>query len=353
MNLAEFGWNDTFNAAFQPFLERALKPVRIVREERGQYLAVSEQGALTAEVSGKFMHNAAGKSDYPTVGDWVAAEIIAQEPRGIIHAVVARQSSISRKVAGSVTDEQVLAANIDTLFLVMGLDDNYNVRRIERYVAFAYQSRVAPVVILNKADLCEDVEARVEEIEPISPGIKVLAVSAAENAGMDQLGPFLVPGRTVAFIGSSGVGKSSLINRLLKEDRLKTQEVRTDDSQGRHTTTHRELIILPSGAMVIDTPGIRELQLWGDDDALSGSFPDIEKLIRACRFNDCSHASEPGCAVKEALENGDLDPGRYQNYLKMGKELQYLANKQKGSVRKAEKEKWQKIMKDFRYKKRY
>jgi ribosome biogenesis GTPase len=228
---------------------------------------------------------------------------------------------------GGKTDEQVLAANIDTVFLVSGLDGDYNVRRLERYVTVAWDSGAVPVIVLNKADLRDDIEEVVEEVESVAFGVPVLALSAAENTGMEQLTEYIKPGKTAAFLGSSGVGKSTLINRLLGEEKLKTTEVREDDQRGRHTTTHRELLLLPEGGIVIDTPGMRELQLWADDEGLSRTFPDIEALFEQCRFRDCTHNSEPGCAVKQALDDGSLDRKRYQNYLKLQKELKHLSTR--------------------------
>jgi len=229
---------------------------------------------------------------------------------------------------GGKTDEQVLAANVDTVFLVSGLDANFNIRRIERYVTVAYNSSATPVIILNKADLCEDIDDRLAEVESIAVGVDILALSAATGSGLDSLKKYLSVGKTVAFLGSSGVGKSTIINGLLDEERFKTNAVREDDGRGRHTTTHRELVVLPEGGVVIDTPGMREIQLWSDDDGLSRAFDDIESLARHCRFHDCAHTTEPGCAIAAALESGELDASRFNNYLKLQKEIAHLARRQ-------------------------
>jgi ribosome biogenesis GTPase len=255
--------------------------------------------------------------------------------QAVIHAVLHRKSSFSRKAVmsggmpetGGKTDQQVLATNIDTVFLVSGLDSDFNVRRIERYLSVAWDSGAAPVIVLNKADLHEDLEKFTSEVESSAIGVPLCITSASQGIGLDQIRNLIKPGKTAVFLGSSGVGKSTLINALLGEDRLRTTEVRADDSRGRHTTTHRELVVLPQGGMVIDTPGLREIQLWQENSGLEKSFADIEALIGNCRFSDCRHETEPGCAVKEAIENGELDEKRYANYLKLKKEQRFLATR--------------------------
>jgi len=332
MNISDLGWNDFFRQNFEAFESDDMIPARVCREYKNIYHVVSEAGELTAEVSGRFRHEALSRADFPAVGDWVAITPRSGETRATIHKRLPRQSGFSRKAvlsggnpdSGGKTDEQVLAANVDTVFLVSGLDGNYNIRRIERYLTVAWDSGAAPVVVLNKADICPDIEAVVDEIDKIAIGVPVLAVSAARDEGMDKIAEHIPAGKTAAFLGSSGVGKSTIINRLLGEERLKTSEVRADDQRGRHTTTHRELLLLPSGGIVIDTPGLREIQLWDDEAGLSRTFADIEELAERCRFRDCRHENEPGCAVREALENGSLDQSRFQNYLKMQKEFKHL-----------------------------
>ncbi|HBC45593.1 MAG TPA: ribosome small subunit-dependent GTPase A, partial [candidate division Zixibacteria bacterium] len=299
-----------------------------------------ERGELVAEVSGKYRYQSEGK--FPTVGDWVALSRHNQD-RAIIHALLPRQSAFARKAAGKETQEQVVATNIDTVFIVIGLDNNYNLRRIERYLTLAWESGAVPVLLLNKSDLCAELESRIAEVSALAIGTSVHAISAKDGQGLEALGVYLVQGKTAAFLGSSGVGKSSIINRLLGEDRLATNTVSDAESRGRHTTTHRELLLLPEGGIVIDTPGMRELQVWGDDQGLRQVFDDIEELAIGCRFRDCGHQSEPGCAVRVAIENGTLDTGRFQSYLKLKKELVYLAAKQAMKASAVEKLRWKQI----------
>ncbi|HEX2974077.1 MAG TPA: ribosome small subunit-dependent GTPase A, partial [Tepidisphaeraceae bacterium] len=288
-------------------------------------------------------HQATRRSDLPAVGDWVAIEPRPQERTATIHAVLPRKSQFSRKVAGTVTDEQIVAANVETIFLVIGLDGDFNVRRLERYLTPAWDSGANPVILLSKADVSDEVAARIAEVESIAMGVPVHAISAVEHRGLDALEAYLKSGQTVALLGSSGVGKSTLINALLGSEHQRVQSVSDHQSRGRHTTTHRELILLPTGGILIDTPGMRELQLWDDSQSLSSTFDDIEQLAQQCRFRDCQHNSEPGCAVQRALEQGQLDPGRYENYRKLQKELQFLAARQDHQASLIEKAKWKKI----------
>ena len=331
MNLIDLGWNDFFKAHFESLDLDNVIPARVAVQQKDRSVIICEEGELWAEVSGKFRHAALSKSDYPTVGDWVA---ITMKPGGdgaVIQALLPRKSKFSRRaVLDGETGEQVLSANIDTAFVVCGLDGEYKLRRLERYIAVAYDSGTSPVVILNKSDLCDEVDAIRSEVEATATGVPVHPVSAITKDGLDVLDDYLEKGRTAAFLGSSGVGKSTIINSLLGYERQRTGEVRESDRRGRHITTYRELIVLPNGGILIDTPGMREIEIWGEQDGLSRAFDDIEALASQCRFNDCSHATEPGCAVREALENGDLDNDRYQNYLKLQKELQRLAIRKSG-----------------------
>jgi ribosome biogenesis GTPase len=345
MQLIDWGWNSHFEKQFESYRRECFAPVRIVRENRQNYLARGEVGELIAEVSGRFRHVAVGKGDFPAVGDWVAAEVLATEGKAVIQAVLPRRSAFLRKVPGPVTEEQVVAANIDTAFIVCGLDGNYNLRRIERYLALTWESGAVPVVVLNKSDICPEADERRNEVEAVAIGVPVCAISATHDQGLDSLREHLRPGRTAAFLGSSGVGKSTIINRLLGTDRFAVGAVRADDSHGRHTTTSRELVILPDGGLVIDTPGMRELQVWGDEDGLKQAFEDIEALAIDCRFRDCRHGSEPGCAVRAAVENGRLDAGRLRSFQKLQKELRYLADRQAMTPNALEKERWRKISK--------
>ncbi|MBN2308596.1 MAG: ribosome small subunit-dependent GTPase A [Candidatus Hydrogenedentes bacterium] len=343
MNLTELGWNPFFQHHFEPLKVQDLTPARVVRQDRHSYVVQFDGAACPAEISGKLHHDAEPDGAFPAVGDWVAVKRAPGEDKATIHAVLPRKSAFSRKAAGARTQEQVVAANIDTVFLVSGLDGDFNPSRIERYLTVAWNSGATPVIVLNKADLCADVEARIGEVEAVAFGVPVLAVSATAHDGLDALRPYLAPGMTAAFLGSSGVGKSTIINALLGHERQEVGGVREDDSRGRHTTTHRELIVLPGGGVVVDTPGMRELQLWADDDGLKGAFSDIEELAAECRFRDCAHGSEPGCAVRAAIESGRLDARRYESYLKLKRELRHAASRQDQKLRLAEKAKWKKI----------
>lgn len=335
MNLINLGWNEFFAANFEPFKSHGFKPGRIAEEHRELYEIFCEEGQFKAEVSGKFRFEAQSRSDFPAVGDWVAVNVLPREARAIISAVLPRKSVFSRGAVlsggmpetGGRTDEQVLAANIDTVFLVSGLDNDFNIRRIERYLSAAWDSAAMPVIVLNKADICDDIAARIGEVEQVAPGVDILSISAATKEGFDKIRKYLNPGRTAALLGSSGVGKTSIINCLLGENRLKTTEVREDDSRGRHTTTHREMIILPEGGIVIDTPGLRSFKVWDGEEGFARLFEDIEELALRCRFTDCSHSGEPGCAIQSALSDGSLDPGRYENYRKLQKEQRFLCSR--------------------------
>jgi ribosome biogenesis GTPase len=345
MNLIEIGWNSFFRKHFESYKAHGYSPARVLRGQKDLYAVFSHIGELTAEVAGKFRHNVLLNSDLPAVGDWVAIHPYPQEEKAIIHAILPRKSKVSRKVPGEITEEQVIAANIDTIFIVSGLDRDFNLRRIERYLTFVYNSGANPVIVLNKADICSDLDACLVDVESIAFGVPVHALSAKKNQGFEALFEHLMVGKTVALLGSSGVGKSTIINKLLGEDRQYVDSISTSTNKGRHITTYRELIVLPTGGILMDNPGMRELQLWGDEEDLKGSFSDIEDLATQCRFNDCRHEGEPGCAVKEALDAGILDWKRYQSYLKLKKELLYLEKRQNQSSHMIHKEKRKQIAK--------
>ena len=297
-------------------------------EHRSEYVIYTEHGELRAELAGRLRHG----DEHPAVGDWVAVALRPSEGRATIHAVLPRRSAFTRKVAWSETKPQVVAANVDVVFVVCGLDANYNVRRIERYLTLAWESGAQPVVLLTKADLCDDVDPRVFEVESIAFGVPVHAVSAPHGDGLETVRSYVPAGRTAALLGSSGVGKSTLVNALVGEELLATQGLR-DDGRGRHTTSHRQLVPLPEGGLVLDTPGMRELQLWDADEGMQAAFADVDALAAQCRFADCAHREEPGCAVRAALAGGTLDVERFESWGKLQRELERLARKQDARAR--------------------
>jgi ribosome biogenesis GTPase / thiamine phosphate phosphatase len=345
MQLTDLGWAPFFESYFEEYRTKGCSAMRIVRVNRGNYIASNGASDFSCEVTGRFSFQSEGKGSFPTAGDWVAASEIPNEPKAMIHAVLPRKSAFSRKVAGQTADKQVIAANIDTVFIVTGLDQNFSVRRIERYLSLAWESRAVPVVLLNKSDLCEDAESKKGEVESIAFGVDVFMLSARQQSGLDIFKNYIKTGKTVAFIGSSGVGKSTIINALLGTHRLEVNDVSELGSRGRHTTTFRELIVFPAGGMVIDTPGMREIQVWGDETGLEHTFGDIEKLSMLCRFKDCSHENEPGCAVQAAIKNGSLDSKRFASYLKLKREFAYLADRQTMKASAIEKARWKDISK--------
>ena len=351
--LESLGWDAGWAKECAPYSEQGLEPVRVTCEHREAYDVAGKAGELRAEISGRFRHEHPVHTDWPAVGDWVAVAARPDEGTATIHAVLPRRSGFSRKAAGDRTEEQIVAANVDVIFLVTGLDGDFNVRRIERYLTVAWDSGAQPAVVLNKADICPDVAACVSEVEAVAFGTPAIALSAVTGQGVDELRAMVPPGATGAFLGSSGVGKSSLVNALLGKSRQSTQAVRADDSRGRHTTTNRELIPLPNGGVIIDTPGMRELQIWADDDGLDTAFPDVEALAAQCRFGDCTHTSEPGCAVLAAVEDGTLASDRFRSYMKLQREIEYQTLRQDQSARVIEKNRWRQIAKEIRRIERY
>ncbi len=315
------GWDAGWVATFEPFAAQGHRPARVVAVHRDTAVVRNGDGDRSAQVSGAFRYEALAASDFPTVGDWVALD------SGVIAAVLPRRSVFkrmaadgTRRVAG-LDDEQVMASNVDVALLVAGLDNDFNIRRIERYLAVAWSSGITPVVVLNKADLAEDLDERLVAVEAIAPGVPILAVSAHTGAGLDGLRAHLRPGMTAAILGSSGVGKSTLLNALLGEDRQKTAAVRGSDSRGRHTTTHRELFELPGGALLVDTLGIRALEVLGAEEGVEQSFDDVVDLAAGCRFSDCRHEGEPGCAVRAAIADGRLAEDRLESHRKLEREV--------------------------------
>jgi ribosome biogenesis GTPase len=316
-DLDRLGWSPFFSEPFQQYEADGLVPGRVAVQERGSYLVYTEEGERWADVTGRLRHDAASAADFPAVGDWVALS-------DRIHAVLPRRTKFSRKVALLKTEEQVLAANVDVVFLVMALTErDFNPRRLERYLATAWESGAEPVVVLSKADLCDDVPGHLAEAEGVAFGVPVYVTSAVTGDGLDDLRASFAGNRTAALLGSSGVGKSTLINAFLGSELLPTKEIRAD-GRGRHTTTHRELVPIPDGGLLLDTPGMRELQLWSADSGLEETFTDVTELAAQCRFNDCSHDAEPGCAVRAALADGSLDAERLASYEKLQRELHHL-----------------------------
>jgi ribosome biogenesis GTPase len=328
MELRELGWTDSFAASFAALDVDGVVPGRVALEHTHIYRVFTESAEWLARVSGRLRHAADDRSDFPAVGDWVAIEPPVHAGDARIRAVLPRFSRFSRRAAGDRTEEQIVAANVNTVFLVGGLDRNFNPRRIERYLLVAWDSGAQPVIVLNKADLVEDPESFVEEVRRLGPAVDVHAVSTRQPESLDVLRRYLGVGQTVGLLGSSGVGKSSILNQLIGRELMATRDVRMADSRGRHTTTSRQLVVLPGGGVVIDTPGMRELQLWETGDALGGAFADIEAHAADCRFRDCRHLTEPGCAVRAAVERGAIAAERLESYQKLSAEQAFQTRQQ-------------------------
>lgn len=327
-DLTDLGWDQGWADAFAPHAADGLVPARVAIEFNYIYRLYTAAGEVQAQQAGRLRHQAVAREQLSAVGDWVAITPTPGEATATIEAVVPRRTKFSRKVAGELTEEQIVAANIDTVFLVMGLDGDYNPRRLERYLILAYESGASPVVILNKADLAQHLAEDMDEIQRLAVGIPVHAISAKTRDGVELVEGYLGPGRTGALLGSSGVGKSTLVNALLGQDVLATKEVRAHDSRGRHTTRHRHLIMLPDRrGLLIDTPGMRELQLWAQADSARDTFDDIAALAAACHFTDCRHRGEPRCAVTLAVEDGRLSAERLANYQKLQDEMTALESR--------------------------
>ncbi len=332
MDLGEIGWDAAFERQFAAFGKDKLVPARVCRVDRDRYRVIAEDREFEA-VAASRRRDDPGQVRHPTVGDWCAARLPELDGPGVIDSVMPRRTVFARRAAGRATREQAVAANVNVAFLVTGLDEDYSLRRIERLLALTWESGARPVVVLNKADACDCVEERLAEVAGVAPGADVKATSATTGAGLDELRAYVGPGVTVVFLGSSGVGKSTIINRILGYDRLKTAPVRADDSRGRHTTTTRELIVLPAGGVLIDSPGVREVGMWVGEGALDATFAEIADLAGGCRFSDCSHDHEPGCAVRAAVERGEINSARLASFHGLRREAASTARRAEEHLR--------------------
>ncbi len=341
MSLEKLGWNKYFEKSFEPYLNKGCCAARVINQHKGNYIICSEKGNFNGKLSGKFMYNVDVKKDYPAVGDWVAIKMF-NGTEAIIYAVLPRKSYFARKLAisggrkmkngimvGGNIEEQIIGSNIDTAFIVSGLDDNFNIARIERYITLVRSSGAKPVILLNKCDLCNNISDYIEKIDSIASGISVYFISVLNNINMNIFDKFLCCNETIVFLGSSGVGKSTVINYLFGGEIQKTNTISSSNGKGRHTTTGSQLLQHSSGCTIIDTPGTRELQLWADEDILSESFQDIFALTEQCRYRDCKHDKEVGCAIKTAIEEGQLTIERFNSYKSQLNELKTLKDTRK------------------------
>jgi ribosome biogenesis GTPase / thiamine phosphate phosphatase len=348
MFIQDLGWDAYFEALWNESACGNCVPARVVSQQRGMWRVAGDFSERWAEASGSLRKESETGGDWPAVGDWVAAEIHESQEHAILQHVLPRRSRFARKAAGKQVAEQVIVSNIDVALIVAALDGDFNVRRIERYMTQCWESRARPAIVLNKADVCAEPRERLAEVERIALGVPIFLISANTGQGMAELEAQFSKGQTIVLLGSSGVGKSTVINRLLNAERQATHPVRENDSRGRHTTTSRELFLLPGGAMLIDTPGLRELQLWNAAAGLAQTFADIDELASQCRFRDCNHQNEPGCALQAALASGMLDEDRWENWRKLRREQEFLLRKMDPEIRQAEKKRVKVIMRQVK-----
>ncbi len=331
MNLIKYGWDDHFQDEYNKLNDISLIPARIVADYGQAVRVVFEEGELLVE---RHVHDDRAYG----VGDFICLKNDADNYRYTISALLPRKTKFSRTAAGAILKEQIVAANIDTVFIMQSLNLDFNLRRMERYLISAWESGALPVIVLTKKDLCDDAQEKINEAYSVSAGAEIFAISSLTGEGLDELNQYISIGKTVALLGSSGVGKSTLLNTLFGEEIMGTQEVLRDDDRGRHTTTHRELVLMPDGGLLLDTPGMRTLFLWDSEEGMSNVFSDIDELASMCRFNDCRHMSEPGCAVKNALEDGTLEQERWESYKKLKREMAHLKRRQSQKQRIQEKQ---------------